>query len=232
MIDLTDDPDVIGPLLWLRQREIVHYARFKELFEYYEKNLKNGNINFIVGTHALIQEEVEYNNLGLVITDEQHRFGVNQRSNLQNKGAKPDIIYMSATPIPRTYALTIYQDMDTSIIKTKPNGRKEIKTYVKKESELKEVLTAILEEIKKGHQVYVVAPAVVEQEERNIHDVASLKKNFDKAPEISPAGYIDLQNRRKPFGKRGANSDRKNNLISRPGQYGGGRTTRKTEHRL
>lgn len=145
------------------------------------ERLKNKEIDIIIGTHALISEDVEFNNLGLVITDEQHRFGVNQRSNLQNKGIKPDIIYMSATPIPRTYALTIYKDMDTSIIKTKPNGRKEIKTFVKKESELKDVLLSILEEVKKGHQIYVVAPTIQESEENNLRDVESLKKSFDEA---------------------------------------------------
>ncbi len=145
------------------------------------EKLKKGEINILIGTHALISEDVTFKNLGLVITDEQHRFGVNQRGNLQNKGMNPDIIYMSATPIPRTYALTIYQDMDTSLIKTKPSGRKEIKTFVKKESELKNVLFAILEEIKKGHQVYVVAPSIEESEERNLHDVNSLKESFDKA---------------------------------------------------
>ena len=92
------------------------------------KELKNGTINIIIGTHALIQEEVEYNNLGLVVTDEQHRFGVNQRSNLKNKGIKPDVLYMSATQIPRTYALTIYGDMDVSIIKEMPKGRLPVKT--------------------------------------------------------------------------------------------------------
>ena len=93
-------------------------------------DLKNGTINIIVGTHALIQEEVEYHNLGLVVTDEQHRFGVNQRSNLKNKGIKPDVLYMSATPIPRTYALTIYGDMDVSIIKEMPKGRLPVITKV------------------------------------------------------------------------------------------------------
>ena len=93
----------------------------KEKNEIYE-NLKNGTINMIIGTHALIQDEVEYNNLGLVITDEQHRFGVHQRANLQNKGVKPDVLFMSATPIPRTYALTIFGDMDVSTIKQRPKG--------------------------------------------------------------------------------------------------------------
>ena len=145
------------------------------------KRLQTGAISIVVGTHALLSEDVIFKNLGLVITDEQHRFGVNQRGNLQNKGVRPDILYMSATPIPRTYALTIYQDMDTSIIKTKPSGRKDVKTFVKKESELKEVLFKVLEEIKKGHQVYVVAPAVCDSEEKEIHDVAGLKNSFDAA---------------------------------------------------
>ena len=152
----------------------------KEHKEILEK-LRNGEIDILIGTHALISEEVAFKNLGLVITDEQHRFGVNQRGNLQNKGILPDTIYMSATPIPRTYALTIYQDMDTSLIKTKPSGRKEIKTYVKKESELKGVLEHILKEIKMGHQIYVVAPSILEQEERNLHDVNNLKESFDTA---------------------------------------------------
>lgn len=145
------------------------------------EKLSSGEIDIVIGTHALISEDVTFKNLGLVITDEQHRFGVNQRGNLQNKGIQSDIIYMSATPIPRTYALTIYQDMDTSIIKTKPKGRKEIKTFVKKESEIKSVLLSILEEIKKGHQVYVVAPSIEENDERNIHDVMNLKSSFDEA---------------------------------------------------
>ncbi len=150
----------------------------KKEYEEILKQLKNGEIDILIGTHSLINEEVQFKNLGLVITDEQHRFGVNQRGNLQNKGILPDTIYMSATPIPRTYALTIYQDMDTSLIKTKPNGRKEIKTYVKKESELKSVLEHILKEIKLGHQIYVVAPSITENEERNVHDVQNLKKSF------------------------------------------------------
>ena len=145
------------------------------------EKLSLGEIDIVIGTHALISEDVNFKNLGLVITDEQHRFGVNQRGNLQNKGIQPDIIYMSATPIPRTYALTIYQDMDTSIIKTKPKGRKDIQTFVKKESEIKDVLLSILEEIKKGHQVYVVAPSIEENDERNVHDVNNLKTKFDEA---------------------------------------------------
>ena len=136
------------------------------------KELKDGSINMIIGTHALIQEEVEYNNLGLVITDEQHRFGVNQRANLQNKGIKPDILYMSATPIPRTYALTIYGDMDMSIIKERPKGRQPITTYVKSNDEIKDVLQMMLDELKLGHQVYVIAPLIEDSE--NTSDLATV----------------------------------------------------------
>ena len=138
-------------------------------------DLSSGKINMIIGTHALIQEEVTYNNLGLVITDEQHRFGVNQRANLQNKGLKPDILYMSATPIPRTYALTIYGDMDMSIIKERPNGRQPITTYVKSNEEIKEVLQMMLDELKEGHQVYVIAPLIEESENSDLATVCKLK---------------------------------------------------------
>ena len=146
------------------------------------QELAEGNIDILIGTHALISDGVKFNNLGLVITDEQHRFGVNQRSNLQNKGLMSDVLYLSATPIPRTYALTIYGDMDTSIIKTKPNGRKEIITKVVKEKDLKEVLYHMLEEIKQGHQIYVVAPLIEDENgESNLNDVVKLKEKFNIA---------------------------------------------------
>lgn len=145
------------------------------------KRLKTGEVDIVVGTHALLSDNVEFNNLGIVITDEQHRFGVNQRSTLQNKGVKPDVLYLSATPIPRTYALTIYGDLDVSMIKTKPAGRKEIITRVKKESELKDVLTHIYEEIKEGHQIYVVAPLIDENEEVDLNSVNTLKEKFEMA---------------------------------------------------
>lgn len=117
----------------------------------------------------------------MVITDEQHRFGVNQRGNLKNKGITPDILYMSATPIPRTYALTLYGDMDISSIKTVPNGKKEIITTLKKESEMKDVLTNIYEELKKGHQVYVIAPLIEESDKSDLKNVFELEENMNKA---------------------------------------------------
>lgn len=139
------------------------------------KGLKDGSVSMVVGTHALIQEEVEYNNLGLVITDEQHRFGVHQRANLQNKGVKPDVLYMSATPIPRTYALTIFGDMDVSTIKERPKGRQRIDTFVRKNSEIKEVLQMMFTELKKGHQVYVIAPLIEDSDNSDLATVCNLK---------------------------------------------------------
>ena len=145
------------------------------------KGLKDGSINMVIGTHALIQDEVEYNNLGLVITDEQHRFGVHQRANLQNKGVKPDVLYMSATPIPRTYALTIFGDMDVSNIKERPKGRQKIDTYLKKTTEIKDVLEMMYNNLKKGHQVYVIAPLIEESENSDLTTVNELKEQMKLA---------------------------------------------------
>ncbi len=145
------------------------------------KELENGNINIVIGTHALIQEEVKYKNLGLVITDEQHRFGVNQRALLNNKGIMPDVLYMSATPIPRTYALTIYGDMDVSIIKQMPKGRIPVKTYVKNNSEIKDVLELMYEELKQNHQIYVIAPLIEESDNSDLTNVVELKDKMNLA---------------------------------------------------
>ena len=144
------------------------------------QNLKNGETQVLIGTHSLLNDELVYNNLGLVITDEQHRFGVNQRQILQEKGKDVDVLYMSATPIPRTLALTIYGDMDITEIRTKPGGRKEIITKIFKNSELKNVLEKMLDEIKAGHQVYVVAPLIDDEEDEKMN-VTSLKDKFDVA---------------------------------------------------
>ncbi len=144
------------------------------------QNLKNGETQVLIGTHSLLNDELVYNNLGLVITDEQHRFGVNQRQTLQEKGKDVDVLYMSATPIPRTLALTIYGDMDITEIRTKPGGRKEIITKIFKNSELKKVLEKMLDEIKAGHQIYVVAPLIDDEEDEKMN-VTSLKDKFDVA---------------------------------------------------
>ena len=157
---------------------LVGSMKKKEKDEIVEK-LKTGKIDFIIGTHALISENVEYKNLSLVITDEQHRFGVNQRASLKNKGLLPDTLYMSATPIPRTFALTIYGDMDITNIKTKPAGRKEIKTIIKSDKELMDVYALMKEEIDKGHQVYIVSPLIEESEVIDLTTVNEIKRNID-----------------------------------------------------
>lgn len=159
---------------------ITSKIKAKEKKEYY-KGLEEGTISVAIGTHALISEKLKYHNLGLVITDEQHRFGVNQRSELKNKGITPDTLYMSATPIPRTYALTIYGDMDISSIKTMPNGRKQIITKLKKETEIKDVLYMMLDELKKNHQIYVIAPLIDESEKMDLENVNSLYEKMNKA---------------------------------------------------
>ena len=181
---------------------IQHYNNIKEFFKKEKKikievltgstskkektriysGLEDGSIDIVVGTHALIQDDVTYNNLGLVVTDEQHRFGVHQRANLQNKGIMPDVLYMSATPIPRTYALTIYGDMDVSTIKEQPKGRKKVDTIVKDDSEIKDVLNMMLDELKKHHQVYVIAPLIDDSNSQtDLNSVIKLKDEMQQA---------------------------------------------------
>ncbi|MBQ8872127.1 MAG: ATP-dependent DNA helicase RecG [Bacilli bacterium] len=145
------------------------------------EELKNGNIDILIGTHALFQDDIVYKNLGLVITDEQHRFGVNQRQSLKNKGITPDILYMSATPIPRTYALTIYGDMDVSSIKTMPSGRKKVITNLYKEENIKDVLEAMYKELLSGHQIYVVAPLIEESDKSDMENTSALEEKMNKA---------------------------------------------------
>ena len=176
-----------------------HYENAVKLFENYDiniclligsmtkkekesikKKIEDGYYNIIIGTHTLVQDDINYNNLGLVITDEQHRFGVNQRNNLRTKGNMPDVLYMSATPIPRTYALTLYGDMDISIIKEVPKGRKKVITKVKNNSEIKDVLKSINNELKLGHQIYVVSP-LIENAVDDKEDIDKLYKKFTLA---------------------------------------------------
>ena len=145
------------------------------------ERLLNNEIDIVIGTHALIQEDVLYNNLGLVVTDEQHRFGVLQRTKLQNKGNMPDVLYMSATPIPRTYALTIYGDMDISTIMSLPSGRKPIKTYLKGTSDMKEVLNMMYNELLNNHQIYVIAPLIEDSETLDLTTVEELKDKMNLA---------------------------------------------------
>ncbi len=164
----------------LKIRLLIGSLTKKEKLKIYDE-LSRGEIDIIIGTHALIQDDVNYYNLGLVITDEQHRFGVNQRANLKNKGTRCDVLYMSATPIPRTFALTIYGDMDISIIKEMPKGREKVNTIVKKDEEIEDVLNIMYEELKNKHQIYVVAPSIEEDDTSDITSVNELKEKMVKA---------------------------------------------------
>jgi ATP-dependent DNA helicase RecG len=130
----------------------------KEVLE----RLNTGLVDIIIGTHALIQEDVAFQHLGLVITDEQHRFGVNQRALLQAKGNMPDVLVMTATPIPRTMALTVYGDLDVSSIRQMPPGRKPIKTYVASTDMQERIYNFVLREVQAGRQAYIVCPLVEE----------------------------------------------------------------------
>ena len=124
------------------------------------EKIKSGEVNIVVGTHALIQEDVKFKSIGLVITDEQHRFGVQQRTLLQEKGNMPDVLVMTATPIPRTMTLTVYGDLDISVIKELPPGRKPIRTFIRQLDKRPQIYQFVLDQIKKGRQAYVVCPLI------------------------------------------------------------------------
>ncbi|HWR44447.1 ATP-dependent DNA helicase RecG [Sporomusa sp.] len=128
------------------------------------RHIKEGGIDVVVGTHALIQDDVEFKHLGLVVTDEQHRFGVRQRALLEAKGEQPDVLVMTATPIPRTMALTVYGDLDISIIRELPPGRQPIATYSRGSERRSKVYAFAVDQIKSGRQVYIVCPLVEESE--------------------------------------------------------------------
>lgn len=159
----------------------------KEKERIYE-GLADGSIHMIIGTHALIQEGVNFHNLGLVIIDEQHRFGVEQRARLQQKGTYPHVLIMTATPIPRTMTLSVYGDLAVSLIKEMPPGRKPVKTYVV-DSSYKDRLRAFFgKEMAEGRQVYVVCPLVEESEKLDLQAAEELylelKEYFYKAYEV------------------------------------------------
>ena len=138
----------------------------KEILE----RLENGLIDVIIGTHSLIQDDVHFSNLGLVITDEQHRFGVEQRRVLREKGINPNTLFMTATPIPRTLAITVFGEMDVSIINQMPKGRKPVKTYWAKHDMLERVLAFMEQELEKGRQAYVICPLIEESEKLDVQN--------------------------------------------------------------
>jgi len=142
------------------------------------KNIENNNIDFIIGTHALFQKKIKYSNLGLIIIDEQHKFGVKQRKELTDKGGNNcDVLVMSATPIPRTMMMTIYGDMDITLIKEKPNNRKQVKTYSKLESKMDDIIKFVKKEIRNQNQVFWVCP-LIEKSKKIDHQSVIDKSNF------------------------------------------------------
>ena len=142
------------------------------------ERLKNGEIDILIGTHALIEENVVFKNLGLVVTDEQHRFGVKQRTKIAQKGHKPDVLVMTATPIPRTLALILYGDLDISIIDELPPNRKQIETFAVGKNMTDRINKFIEKQIQQGRQAYVVCPLVEEDEESNLKSVEKLYETY------------------------------------------------------
>ena len=179
----------------------TEYKERKEILNDLDKNI----INIVIGTHSLFQEKIKYNNLGLIIIDEQHKFGVKQRKKLSDKGGKNcDILVMSATPIPRTMIMTIFGDMDTSIIKNKPKLRKEIKTYSKLETKINDVIKFIQKQVYHQNQVFWVCPLI--EESKKVDHQSSIKR------------YEDLKKifKNKVGLLHGAlNSEEKNNILQK-----------------
>ncbi|MBK7104078.1 MAG: ATP-dependent DNA helicase RecG [Ignavibacteriae bacterium] len=132
------------------------------------ESIKNGNCNIIIGTHALIEENVEFEKVGLVIIDEQHRFGVAHRSKIISKGISPDVLIMTATPIPRTLTMTLYGDLDLSIIEEMPKNRMVIKTVLRGEKNLPEIYNFVIDKCKEGYQTFIVFPLVEESEKMEL----------------------------------------------------------------
>jgi len=150
------------------------------------EQLHNGEIDILIGTHALIQPDVIFNRLGFVITDEQHRFGVEQRRILRDKGENPDVLFMTATPIPRTLAITTFGEMDVSIINELPAGRKEIKTHWLKKEQLNSVFSQMDKELSAGRQAYVICPLIEESEKLDVQNAVEV---YDQLTSIFKGRY-------------------------------------------
>ena len=150
--------------------------------------IKSGEINLVVGTHAILQKDVEFNDLSLCICDEQHRFGVSQRSSLLSKGASPDLLVMSATPIPRTISLIFYGDLDITTITDKPAARFEIGTNIVPASKYDDMIKFISNEISNGHKIYFVAPKIEEDPEGEVMSVTELHRELcERLPHVNIA---------------------------------------------
>lgn len=154
------------------------------------ERLSSGDIDLVVGTHALVQEEVAFKKLGLAIVDEQHRFGVVQRATLKTKGLMPDVLVMTATPIPRTLALTTYGDLDVSVIRDMPPGRRPVKTLVRPESERNHAYALMRQQLEQGRQVYVVYPLIEESDKVDLRAATEMKDHLEH--DIFPAYRVAL----------------------------------------
>ena len=176
------------------------------------ERLANGEIDILIGTHALIEENVVFKNLGLVVTDEQHRFGVKQRTKIAEKGQNPDVLVMTATPIPRTLALILYGDLDISIIDELPPNRKKIDTFAVNKSMTERVNAFIKKQIQEGRQAYIVCPLVEENEELDLKSVEELYKQYNE--EIFPEYRVEyIHGKMKPKDKDNIMETFKKGLI-------------------
>ena len=153
------------------------------------ERLKSGEIDILIGTHAIIEDNVEFKNLGLVVTDEQHRFGVKQRTKIAEKGENPDVLVMTATPIPRTLALILYGDLDISIIDELPPNRKKIETFAVNKNMTDRVNMFIKKQIDEGRQAYIVCPLVEENEEMDLKSVEKIYETYSK--EVFPQYRVE-----------------------------------------
>ena len=168
----------------------------KELLEH----LKSGKIDVLIGTHALIQDDVEFARLGIVITDEQHRFGVEQRRVLREKGENPDVLFMTATPIPRTLAITAFGEMDVSIIDEMPAGRKAIETFWAKHNMLDRVLGFVEKELRAGRQAYVICPLIEESDKLDVQNAIDVHDML--AQYFEPRFQVGLMHGRLPAAEK------------------------------
>lgn len=162
--------------------------------------VSNGKIDIVIGTHALIQEDVKFYKLGFVVIDEQHRFGVLQRAALRSKGYNPHLLVMTATPIPRTLAMTVYGDLDISIIDEMPPGRRPVVTRIFSERERQKAYRIVDEEIRKGHQAFIIYPLVEESEKLDLRDATRMAKKL--AAEVFPNYNVGLIHGKMPQSER------------------------------
>jgi ATP-dependent DNA helicase RecG len=160
-------------------------------------SVASGEVGCVVGTHALVQEGVEFRRLGLAVVDEQHRFGVEQRARLKAKGERPDLLVMTATPIPRTLALTLYGDLDISVLDELPPGRRPVKTVARTESKRREIFAFLRKQVAEGRQVYVVYPLVEESEAVDLRAATDMAARFQR--EVFPDLVVGLLHGRLGF---------------------------------